>query len=77
LGLIAGIADSSLNLSSSTKLLLITGFCGGLSTFSAFSYESLQLMQDGKYFYFILYITLSVCLCLATTFGGLLLGIRI
>jgi CrcB protein len=31
------------------RLLLVTGFLGGLTTFSAFSGESLSLMQRGLY----------------------------
>jgi CrcB protein len=31
------------------RLLLVTGFLGGLTTFSAFSGESLSLMQRGEY----------------------------
>lgn len=77
LGLLVGLADSSIPLSASSKLLLITGFCGGLSTFSAFSYESVHLMQEGKYGYLVLYVVLSVLLCMGATFGGLLLGTRL
>ena len=32
------------------RLFLATGICGGFTTFSAFSLENLQLLQNGKYF---------------------------
>lgn len=35
------------NLSSSLKLLLITGFCGGFSTYSSFTFETVQLFKTG------------------------------
>jgi CrcB protein len=44
LGLVAGAS----NLSAPLVAILGTGFCGGLSTFSTFSYETVRLTQRGK-----------------------------
>lgn len=40
--------------------LLVTGFCGGFSTFSALSYETAQLMQQGNYYWAALNIGVSL-----------------
>jgi CrcB protein len=49
---------------------LITGICGGYTTFSSFSYESISLIRQGNYAYFFLYVVLSIVLGLLATVGG-------
>lgn len=52
------------------RLLLITGFCGGFTTFSAFSVESVSLWQSGEFLLLGIYVLLSVILGLAAVWLG-------
>jgi CrcB protein len=54
-------------------MFLATGFCGGYTTFSAYSYENVNLLQQGNYALSFTYIFLSVAACLAATFLGIVL----
>ncbi len=77
LGLVIGLADQKQMLSPTARLFLAVGFCGGFSTFSTFSSETLTLFQQGHNTSLILYTLGSILLCLAATFGGLLMAARI
>lgn len=53
------------------RLLVITGFCGGLSTFSTFSAEVVTLIQRGQTGMALGAIGIHVCGSLAMTMAGI------
>jgi fluoride exporter len=55
---------------SNWKLFLATGICGGFTTFSAFSAENLQLIQQGRFGVFVFYVAASVLSGLGATWLG-------
>lgn len=62
IGILVGLSQRSNILSQNMSTLLITGFCGGFTTFSTFSNETLSLMQSRQLAYGITYILASVLL---------------
>lgn len=56
------------------RLLLTTGFCGGYTTFSTFSYETARLFEDGEWRRGAVYIVASVVVSLGGTFLGFALA---
>lgn len=71
IGLLAGWLLFNVNKSQQLPLLLVTGFCGGYNTFSAFAFENVQLLQSGHIIYSILYIVASVSIGLSAVWGGM------
>jgi len=53
------------------KWLLMTGFCGGFTTFSAFTLESIRLLEEGKWVPWAAYAALNFFGGLAATFIGM------
>jgi CrcB protein len=74
MGLLIGLADHKNLLSPSARVFWTVGFCGGFSTFSAFSAEALVLIQGGLQWSFVMYLLASLVLCVAGTYAGLSLG---
>ena len=59
-GLFVGWLEKSEFLSPSLYALLVTGFCGGLTTFSTFSNELFNLSSKGEIFVFLTYLICSI-----------------
>jgi CrcB protein len=71
IGILWSIVSRSLSWNEEMKLLLMTGFCGGFTTFSAFTLEGIGLLKESKTSLFIIYITASVVGGLLATFIGI------
>ena len=74
LGIFVGMVEVKTLTNPNYKALIAIGFCGGFSTFSTFSNDTLQLIQNNRISEAFLNILLNVVLCLLATFGGLILA---
>lgn len=78
IGILAAFAMPDSRLDSQSRIFttqfLMIGFCGGYTTFSSFSLQTLNLLRDREWFYSSANILLSVLLCMIAVWLGYLLG---
>lgn len=70
IGLFIGLFERGQLINSDIKLLLITGVCGGYTTFSTFSLENIQLINNGNYLTACIYAIASVLLGIGAVWLG-------
>jgi CrcB protein len=71
IGLLWGITFKSFDSNENWKLFLMTGLCGGFTTFSAFTQEGIGLLRENRISTFFLYVTGSIVLGLLATYLGM------
>jgi fluoride exporter len=76
IGLVAGLTltPERLGLHPDARVFLMVGICGGFTTFSSFSLQTLELIQTGDIAPAMLYVAASVVLCVMFVWFGWWLG---
>jgi CrcB protein len=73
-GLFYRYAAESALVSPEMRVFLTIGFCGGYTTFSTFSFETVRLLEDGETARALAYVALSVLVSVAAAFLGMAAG---
>lgn len=71
IGLVLALSEESNLIRDELKFFLAAGFCGGFTTFSAFAYQNANLLRNGLYFHFFLYVSASVIVGVLAVIAGI------
>lgn len=74
IGLAAGVIEGREALPGGTRIFLMVGVLGGLTTFSAFGFETVELLETGRRQMAFANVTLNLGLGLGAVWTGTLLG---
>ncbi len=77
IGFVARYGTGSATITPDVRAGLLIGFCGAYTTFSTYSYEAVQLLQDGAWARAATYAAGSALLSLAATMAGMALANRL
>ena len=72
IGFFGELAVSTTLVSPEARLFLVTGFCGGFTTFSAYMFEHTALLREGQLFYAGIYLAGSIAGGIVALYSGML-----
>lgn len=71
--MIYALSEKGNIISPEVRIFLVTGFCGGYTTYSSFAYENVSMVLDGEFYYTAIYLLISVIIGFGAVHAGILL----